>query len=95
MLLSADTTICNNQYITANKQCTIFQAFNSVLVTSSVTLDIQSCVPDGYLKASELGKKIKTNKLKKKRKTNPLKLLTYSEAEGEAFLTYIVAADET
>jgi len=57
MLPSADTTICNDQYITANKQCTIYQAFDSVLVTSSVTLDIQSCVPDGYLIASELKKK--------------------------------------
>ena len=57
MLLSADTTICQDQYITANKQCTIFQTFSSVLVTSSMTLDIQSCVSDGYLMASELGKK--------------------------------------
>jgi hypothetical protein len=61
MLLSADNTICKNQYITANKQCTIFQAFNSVLVTSSMTLDIQSCVPHEYLIASDLEEK---NKIK-------------------------------
>jgi hypothetical protein len=60
MLLSADTTIWKDQHITANKQCTIFQALNSVLITSSMTSDVQICVSDGYLIASGLEK----NKIK-------------------------------
>jgi hypothetical protein len=35
------------------------------------------------------------NKPKNKGKPNPLKLLAYSDAEGEAFLSCTVAADET